>query len=132
MPDYLPLRLEPGADLRAALEQAAGTHGAGFVLSGIGSLADAHLRYADAPDQVCLPGPWEVLSIAGSITPDGAHLHMAVSNGDGRVVGGHVGYGNVVRTTMEVLLVLVPAWSLGREHDAATGFKELVVRPRGA
>jgi hypothetical protein len=46
------------------------------------------------------------------------------------VYGGHAAYGNVVRTTAEILLALLPEWNLTREHDPATGFKELVVRPR--
>jgi predicted DNA-binding protein with PD1-like motif len=55
---------------------------------------------------------------------------MSVSDSRGRVFGGHVGYGNTIRTTAEVLLALLQEWSLSREHDAATGFNELVVRHR--
>ncbi len=47
----------------------------------------------------------------------------------GRVSGGHVSYGCIVRTTAEVLLLLLPEWSFSREPDSATGFAELVVRP---
>ena len=43
---------------------------------------------------------------------------------------GHVAAGCVVRTTAEVLLQLLPGWDFAREPDAATGFDELVVRPR--
>ena len=45
--------------------------------------------------------------------------------------GGHLGQGSTVRTTAEVLLALLPHGTLTREHDAATGFNELVVRPPG-
>jgi predicted DNA-binding protein with PD1-like motif len=55
---------------------------------------------------------------------------MSVSDASGRVLGGHVGYGNIVRTTAEILLVALADWSLTREHDPATGFNELVVRRR--
>ncbi len=55
-------------------------------------------------------------------------LHMSVATADGRVLGGHVAYGCTVRTTAEVLLLLLPEWSLSREPDALTGFSELVVR----
>jgi hypothetical protein len=48
----------------------------------------------------------------------------------GRVYGGHVGYGSRVRTTAEVLVAPLPNWSLTREHDATTGFTELLVRRR--
>jgi len=45
------------------------------------------------------------------------------------VLGGHVGYGNTVRTTAELLLVETPDWNLTRVNDAATGYKELLVQP---
>lgn len=59
----LPLRLHPGQDLRQALEAAVRERGcqAAFVVSGIGSLMDARIRLADAPDAMrtwpCPPRP---------------------------------------------------------------------------
>lgn len=128
--ELLPVRLNPGDDLRLALEdlvRKAG-HPSAFVISGIGSLGDARLRFAAEENESLVPGPLEIISIAGSVTADGAHLHMSVSDSSGHIKGGHAGYGNIVRTTMEAVLVLLPAWSLTREFDAATGFKELFIR----
>lgn len=127
----LSLRLQPGDDLRRRLERVLNEHGAtaAFVLSGIGSLSVAALRYAGAERPETLRGDTEILSLAGSISVDGAHLHASVSDAAGRVVGGHVAYGCTVRTTVEVLLVLLPGWRFTREPDAATGYAELV--PRG-
>ena len=129
--DLLPVRLNPGDDLRRALEALARVSGqpSAFVIAGIGSLVDARLRFAGAENETRLPGPMEIISISGSATPDGAHLHMSVSDQEGRVSGGPACYGNIVRTTVEAVLVQLPAWSLAREFDAATGFKELTVRP---
>lgn len=130
--DFLPIRLSPGADLRRALEEAVGdrTEGSAFVVAGIGSLVEATLRYAGESAEVRLAGPLEIVSLSGSLAPAGAHLHMSVADASGRVYGGHVGYGNKVRTTAEVLLALLPGWTLTREHDPTTGFSELVVRRR--
>jgi hypothetical protein len=63
----LPLRLPPGADLRREIERAvAGLPGhGGFVLSGIGSLAQANLRFAAAESSTLFVEPLEVLSLAG-------------------------------------------------------------------
>jgi uncharacterized protein len=126
----LPIRLSPGADLRRALEEALGSQStdSAFVVAGIGSLVNATLRYAGEPKEAALTGPLEILSVSGSLSPAGSHLHMAVSDASGRVYGGHVCYGNEIRTTAEVLLSLLPKGSLTREHDAHTGFSELVVR----
>lgn len=130
---FLPLRLSPGADLRRALEALPGSQGtdSAFVVAGMGSLVQASLRYADAQDASTLAGPLEILSLSGSLSALGAHLHMSVSDAAGRVYGGHLGYGSTVRTTAEVLLALLPHGTLTREHDEATGFKELVVSKKG-
>jgi predicted DNA-binding protein with PD1-like motif len=123
-----PLRLRPGADLRKALEEA-GQPGA-FVVTGIGSLVRATIRLAGHHDASVVPGPLEILTLAGSLSADGAHLHMSVADAEGRVLGGHVSYGNEIRTTAEILLALLPGWALAREPDPATGYDELVVRSR--
>lgn len=129
----LPLRLGPGVDLRRSLESAEGLGTpSGFVISGLGSLVDARLRLAGAEVETLIPGLSEILSLSGTLTPDGAHLHMAIADAQGHVMGGHVAYGNTVRTTAEVLLVALTDWQLGRAHDPATGYQELTIRPVSA
>ncbi len=125
-----PLRLSPGDDLRRSIEACLAREGASaaFVVAGIGSLVEARIRYAGRAEETRLAGPLEIVALAGSVAPDGAHLHLAVSDEAGHVTGGHAGYGNVVRTTAEILLALLPGWQFSREHDPATGYRELVVR----
>jgi uncharacterized protein len=129
----LPLRLPPGVDLRRSIEDRATTagHDSGFVVAGIGSLVTARLRYAGEPTDTEVPGPLELLSLSGSFSASGAHLHASVSDATGRVHGGHLGHGSIVRTTAELLLAVLPDGSLVREHDPATGFMELLVRRGG-
>lgn len=126
----LPVRLGPGDDLRAALEAAVAAHGssAGFVLAGIGSLSATCIRFAGAAQPQALEGDIEILTLSGSIAANGSHLHISVADASGRVFGGHVAPGCTVRTTTEVLLALLPGWRFAREHDAATGYAELVLR----
>jgi len=126
----LPLRLPPGADLRKSIEAVVLPEGAGgaFVASGIGSLTDPRIRFAGATTETVLKGEYELLSLAGTVTCDGAHLHVSVSDAGGSVIGGHLVYGNEVRTTAEILLIVLFGWGLSREHDPTTGFKELAVR----
>lgn len=127
--ETLPLRLNPGDDLRASVVAAlaASGHNAGFVLQGIGSLSVAQLRYAGVPQSTELRGDFEILTLAGSVSPDGAHLHMSVSDAEGRVLGGHVGPGCIVRTTAELLLALLPGHRFSRELDPLTGYAELKI-----
>jgi predicted DNA-binding protein with PD1-like motif len=106
----LPLRLTPGQDLRQAIEAAVCGQGcsAAFVLSGIGSLSTAGLRFAGADAPQRLTGDMEILSLSGTVASSSSHLHMALSTATGDVLGGHVAPGCIVRTTAEVLLALLP------------------------
>jgi predicted DNA-binding protein with PD1-like motif len=126
----LPLRLVPGDDLRRSLEEAVrdvALAGA-FVVSGIGSLRVAVLRYAGSQQTTRIEADLELLSLAGSVCGDGAHLHAVVADAHGRVLGGHLCPGSLVRTTAEILLMVMPAEQhLSRTHDAATGYSELVI-----
>lgn len=132
----LPIRLNPGDDLRAAIEAAvrAADCRAAFVISGIGSLSSAGLRFAGADQPRRFTGDIEILSLAGSIAFDGAHssshIHMALSTASGDVFGGHVAPGCTVRTTAEVLIALLPEWQFSRAPDAVTGYHELEITPR--
>jgi predicted DNA-binding protein with PD1-like motif len=131
----LPVRLAPHADLRATLEAALHEHGvsAAFVLQGIGSLCVAQLRLAGMEHPLALRADLEILTLAGSLSQDGAHLHISVADAQGRVTGGHLCPGSIVRTTAEVLVALLPDYRFTREDDAATGFKELAIgRPAPA
>jgi len=128
----LPVRLVPGDDLRAALETIARDQaiGAAFVMQGIGSLSVANLRYAGLDQPTRLDGDLEILTLAGSLSADGAHLHTAVSNAEGRVVGGHVSPGCIVRTTAEILIACLDGVRFSRDLDPRTGFPELSIHPQ--
>lgn len=119
------LRLNPGDDLRGALEARAST---GFVVAGIGSLSHAQLRFAGEPGPTRIEGPLEILTLSGSLSPAGAHLHVSLSDAAGRVLGGHVCAGCEVLTTAELLIAPLPAGSLSRAFDPVTGYAELVIR----
>jgi predicted DNA-binding protein with PD1-like motif len=128
----LPLRLRPGEDLRLALAAVLARQqaSAAFVLQGIGSLSVAQLRLAGAAQATEIRGDLEILTLAGSIAPDGVHLHMSIADAQGRVLGGHVAAGCIVRTTAEILLAVLPNHEFSRELDAGSGYPELVVRAR--
>lgn len=130
-PSHRPLRLLPGVDLRGQLEaMARGDRGiCGFIVCGIGSLENPVLRFAGHTQGVMLPGPQEVISLTGSVTRDGAHLHLMVADAKGITRGGHLCHGSLVCTTMELLMVCPEGWTLGRERDAATGHLELTLSP---
>ena len=133
--DTLVLRLQPGDDLRAALDAVLKQDGIGdaaFVVSGIGSLHGASIRFAGAEAATRIEGDLEILTLAGTLTPDGSHLHLSVSDANGRVSGGHAAPGCMVRTTAEILVAVLPEWRFSREPDAQTGYAELAPRHRSS
>lgn len=127
-----PCRLQPGDDLRAALDAilAASGEQAAFVLAGIGSLGDVRLRLAGADEAEAMSGEFEILTLSGSLSPDGSHLHMSISDAQGRVRGGHVSPGCIVRTTAEVMVGFLPDLIFRRLADPRTGYAELAVMQR--
>jgi predicted DNA-binding protein with PD1-like motif len=126
------LRLGPGADLRGELLGLADREGvrAGWVLTCVGSLSRVRLRLASGAEHRTWQGPFEIVALTGTLSPDGGHLHLAVADHQGRTVGGHLAEGCVVRTTAEVVLGADDRLVFAREHDPATGYDELVVRER--
>ena len=126
----VPLRLQPGDDLRRSLEawRGAQQEQAGCVISAIGSLSVAQLRRAGASEATAIHGELEILSLSGTLSPDGAHLHLAIADSSGAVIGGHLGAGSLVRTTAELVIGLLPEWRFSRELDPATGHPELRIK----
>ena len=128
-------RLTPGTDLRAELERLTQTHGlrAACILSGVGSLARAHLRMPGAagdPEAFAIfAEPLEIVSLAGTLGPDGLHVHISLSRADGACIGGHLVRGCIVHTTAEVVIGELPDVEFRRAPDPATGYAELSVRP---
>lgn len=128
------IRLAPGNDLVEALEDARKAQGwtAVFVTAGVGSLRHVELRYAAAQDVTRLEGPLELVSLSGTLSLDGPHLHASVADAQGRVSGGHLKGSAVVRTTAEILLTELTDVVFRRRLDVKTGYRELVVEPRQA
>lgn len=107
---------------------------AATVMSGVGSLNSATLRMAGAEagkqDIRTLQGPFEIVSLVGNLGQSRTHLHMAVSDKNGKVVGGHVKEGCEVHTTVELVLAVEDNLVFDEENDPSTGFGELGVRSK--
>jgi predicted DNA-binding protein with PD1-like motif len=88
---YYTFRLKPEQDLFESIE--AFVHEkrieAGCVLSGVGSLTHVTLRLANRDFYSEYDGHFEIVSIAGTLSIHGSHLHISISDGDGKTIGGH-------------------------------------------
>lgn len=128
-----PIRLGPGLDLKLELDRLAAVTPwkAACLLSAVGSLTEIRLRYANQPDVMLLTGHYEILSLSGTVCPDGSHLHLTVADHEGRILGGHLKEGSLVYTTAELVVGVLEDWAFSRVTDPATGFPELDIHPTG-
>lgn len=126
-------RLHEGDDLKQAIEAVVQTRqlASATIISGVGSLNAAVMRMAGAQaekqDIRTLEGPFEIVSLIGNLGQGRTHLHMAISDKDGNVIGGHVKEGCEVHTTVEVVLAVDDGLVFGEELDEHTGFGELQI-----
>ena len=70
----------------------------------------------------------EIVSLMGTVSEHGSHLHASLAHRDLSVFGGHLRPGCLVNTTAEIVLAELPDTVFTRERDEATGYEELAIR----
>ncbi len=126
------IRLRPSEDLKRALEAYVSTNGieAAVIVSCVGSLDVASIRFANRPAATTVPGKLEITGLVGMLSKSsGSHLHITVADGEGQALGGHLMDGSLVYTTAEIAIGELSAVRFSREKDPTYGYNELVVHP---
>ena len=101
----LPLKLAPGSDLRLSLEALAQRDGiSGFVLGVVGNLTTASFQCPGQAEPTVLEGDLEVITLNGTFSPEGVHLHLSLSDGACQVWGGHLEPGTIVQKGVDLLI----------------------------
>ena len=123
------LRLHPGQDLKMEVDAFAQRQAlqAGIVLTCVGSLTRVSLRLANQPEATILEGHFEIVSLVGTFSTDGSHLHLSVSDSNGRTLGGHLLDGSRIYTTAEIALAELEGLRCTRPVDPDTGYDELAI-----
>ncbi len=104
----VPLHLEAGSDVRRSLEQLALEQNAGgFVLSVVGNLSQAAFACPGKSAPTVLAGELEIITLQGTISPDGVHLHLSFSDASCQVWGGHLEHGTLVLRGADLLVGLL-------------------------
>jgi predicted DNA-binding protein with PD1-like motif/glutaredoxin len=104
----LPLHLEAGVDLRASLERLAATEQAsGFVLSVVGNLSQACFACPGLDEPTLVQGELEIITLQGTVSPQGVHLHLSLSDPGCQVWGGHLEHGSVVLKGADLLVAFL-------------------------
>jgi predicted DNA-binding protein with PD1-like motif/glutaredoxin len=103
----LALHLEPGTDVRGALEQVAAQEGgSGFVLSVVGNLSQATFQCPGNAGPTVLAGELEIITLQGTLAAGGVHLHLSFSDDACQVWGGHLEPGTLVLKGADLLVGL--------------------------
>jgi len=123
------LRLHPQQDLKAELETFLKTQEieAACIVTCVGSLTQAVLRFASQPEGTLLEGKFEIVSLVGVMSIHGSHYHMAIADPTGHTLGGHVMPGCLIYTTAEIIIGILPHLSFRRELDPNTTYRELAI-----
>lgn len=91
-------RLKPGNDLRKEIESYVKNNHiqAGWISCGVGSLTDYNIRFANQPNGSKGSGHFEIVSLIGTVSTKGSHIHISVSDSTGKTIGGHLLDSNLV------------------------------------
>jgi len=125
-------RLRPHQDLKQGIAEVARTHqiDAGVIVTCVGSLEQYHLRFANQEQGTRARGHFEIVSLTGTFSQTGMHLHLAVSDSTGRTIGGHLLDENLIYTTAEITVAILTDIRFTRETDPTYGYPELWVKKK--
>lgn len=126
------LRLQPGQDLKKEMEAYVRAHKieAGWIMTCAGSLTQYHLRFANQPNGAKGNGHFEIVSLTGTVSINGSHLHMSVSDSTGATIGGHLLNDNLIYTTAEIVIGEGKQLIFTREKDGTTEWEELQIKKK--
>ncbi|MFH1971226.1 MAG: PPC domain-containing DNA-binding protein, partial [Patescibacteria group bacterium] len=122
-------RLHPGQDIKFEIDKFSKEKKikSGVIVSCVGHLTKATLRMAGGKKINMYPGSFEIVSLVGTLENGYSHLHVSLSDDNGKVIGGHLKSPSIVGVTAEVVIGEIQNLVFKREFDKMTGYKVLVV-----
>lgn len=125
-------RLKPGEDLKEEIEKVVKENNisAGWVATAVGSLTHYAIRFANQPDAAEGSGYFEIVSLVGTVSVNGSHLHLSISDSTGQTIGGHLVKGCKVYTTAEIVIQTAGKYEFTRKKDGTTPWEELQIKEK--
>ncbi len=125
-------RLTKGMDLKKSIEDYVVENKikSGVILSAVGCLYKVCLRCADGVTVKTIDKDYEIVSATGTLSMDGCHIHVSLSDVDLNTIGGHLKDNCLVNVTAEIVLGEFDEYEFSREYDESTGYKELKIKER--
>lgn len=99
---------------------------AGYIACCVGCVDELNIRLAGGELFFKDKNDYEIVSITGTLSKDGVHIHASFSDITGKTIGGHLSDGCIINTTAEIILHELDTM-FTREYDASTGYKEIVM-----
>ncbi|MEP6675475.1 MAG: PPC domain-containing DNA-binding protein [Ferruginibacter sp.] len=124
-----PFRLKPGQDLKQEIQNFVNSHSikAGWISTCAGSLTKYAIRFANQPNNSVDSGHFEIVSLTGTVSMNGSHLHLSISDSTGKTIGGHLSEGCIIYTTAEIVILATDDYNFTRKKDGTTPWEELQV-----
>lgn len=125
-------RLKPGEDLKEGIEKKVKENNikAGWMATCVGSLTDYSIRFANMPNGNSGQGHFEIVGLVGTVSINGSHLHLSISDSTGKTIGGHLLPGCKIYTTAEIVIHYSDKYSFTREKDGTTPWEELQIKDK--
>ena len=126
------IRLTKGQDLKQSIVAYVLEHDikCGVIVSSVGCLKNYRLRNAGATRVIEKTGHFEILALNGTIASGKVHLHLTVGDQELNAFGGHLVDGNIVNTTVELVILELEDFTAHREFDPKTNYDEIVFERR--
>ena len=125
-------RLKPGQDLKSEIQKVVAEKQikAGWISSCAGSLTNYNIRFANQPGGNSDSGHFEIVSLTGTVSVNGSHIHISISDSSGKTLGGHLLEDCKVYTTAEIVILSTDKYEFKREKDGSTPWDELQVEEK--
>ncbi len=125
-------RLKPGEDLKKSIQAFVREKqiSAGWIVTCAGSLTGYRLRFSDQQQGNEGQGYFEIVGLTGTLSVNGSHIHMSISDSSGKTIGGHLMEGSIIYSTAEIVIQSSDSLIFKREKDGTTPWEELTIQQK--
>jgi len=126
------IRLKPGMDLKKSIQSFINEKKlhAAWIATCAGSLTNYSIRFANQPKADTGSGHFEIVSLTGTLSDNGSHMHISISDSTGRTIGGHLQEGCIIYTTAEIVIQSTNKLLFKRAKDGTTPWEELQIEEK--
>jgi hypothetical protein len=126
------LRLKPGQDLKQSIQSFVNEKKlhAAWIVTCAGSLTNYNIRFANQQKTASDSGHFEIVSLTGTLSDNGSHMHVSISDSTGKTIGGHLQEGCIIYTTAEIIIQSSNNLLFKREKDGTTPWEELQIEEK--